>query len=245
MIEIYKTAWQHFRQNLSTMLGLAAMLFVLDIARTKWDLSIGATIFPQMLVVMLLHYMVLFGEKVNMIKKQDRKLAMAPFVRAYGIIIILTCLTTILFLMRSGLSIELALKLWVLVFALSYFVFMVLLGTSLPASMAGDRYIPKISLIRAKSTWAAIAGGFIVGPFLASAILLATAVGLVSLIDNALVGYPTWSEMRLVGWLVDFIWSVAALFVSLLGVVVLCRAYLRIAPPEILAELELAKQTDA
>ena len=68
---------------------------------------------------------------------------------------------------------------------------------------------------------------------------------MLSLIDNALVGYPTWSEMRLVGWLVDFIWSVAALFVSLLGVVVLCRAYLRLAPPEILAELKLAKQTDA
>ena len=51
--------------------------------------------------------------------------------------------------------------------------------------------------------------------------------------------------MRLVGWLVYFIWSVAALFVSLLGVVVPCHAYLRVAPPEILVELELAKQTDA
>ena len=128
------------------------MLFLLDIAKAKWDLSASATIVSQLILVMFLHHMVLLGEKVNLVKKQDRKLAIGPFLWASGVIIILTCLTTILFLMLSGLTNELALKLWVIVFALSYFVFMVLLGTFLPASVAGDRYNPKIGLIRAKST---------------------------------------------------------------------------------------------
>lgn len=62
MIEIYKSAWQHFRRNSGTMLGSAAMLYLLDTAKAKWDLSAGATIVPQLLVVMFLHQMVLYGE---------------------------------------------------------------------------------------------------------------------------------------------------------------------------------------
>ena len=245
MIEIHKSAWQHFRRNSGTMLGLAAMLYLLDIAKAKWDLSAGATIVPQLLVVMFLHQMVLYGEKLNMIGKPSRKLQIGPFLWASFMIMIFAGLATVLFLVLSGLSQQQMLRAWIIVFLVFYFIFMVLLGTSLPAAVASDRYNPKISLIRAKSTWAAIAGGFIVGPVATGAILLAAVVILLNTFGASLAGFPKLGGINILGLLVDFTWSVAGIFISLLGVVVLCRAYLRIAPPDVLAELELAKQTEA
>jgi hypothetical protein len=244
MIEIYKTAWLHFRRNLGTLLILAAMLFLLRIAKVKWDLSVGATLVPQMIVVMFLHHMVLFGEKVNMIHKQDRKLAIGPFLIASLIIIAFSGIASLVILRFSGLTTDQMFKIWILVFALCDFVFMVLLGTSLPASVAGDRYNPKISLIRAKSTWAAIAGGFIAGPVVATAILFAVVIVFLQTFGTAIEAFPTLGGVNFLGVFIDFIWRIAALFTSLLGVVVLCRAYLRVAPPEILAELAAAKQTE-
>jgi hypothetical protein len=113
----------------------------------------------------------------------------------------------------------------------------------MPAVAAGDRYNPKISLERAGATWRGIAGGLLVGPVLFTALNFAAAIALLYAFDLEAADYAFPKHVKIYEIVLGVIVQFLGLVNTLLAVVVLCRAYLRVAPPEIMAKLEEARQS--
>jgi hypothetical protein len=127
------------------------------------------------------------------------------------------------------------LPLFVPITMLSYFLLMVLFGTTMPAYVAGDRLGLGAIFGRIRATALPVLGGFLIGPGLFQTASLVLGIALYS--GAALLPAADWSTWPLlhVTWLVQVLFSLFPLFSATLAVVVLCNAYRKTAPDRLLA----------
>lgn len=244
MIDIYKTTFRVFRANIGTIFLLIGLMEVLAFSGDFWDLKAGGMMIAQLIVILYLHMMVLFG-KLPLTLKTDRKLPVGGFSLAALIIMLGAVISAVAVVILSGLPVKSASGLWVIVFCLFYFSLTVLLGTSLPTAAAGDAYNPKISILRAKSTWAGIAGGLIGGPIFVAVVAIAIVIFVAMPLGVTGGSYAQPSALGVTQVLLNLSTQFIGMIVSLLTVVVLCHAYKKVAPPEILAELKAVQSETA
>jgi hypothetical protein len=110
-----------------------------------------------------------------------------------------------------------------------YYLLLVIFGTALPAAAAGDRFGPVTTLRRAWRTALPIAGGLLGGPVLFGALALTLFVVIAARLDvgdsSTIAGFASGVVSRMTGF-----------FTTALAVAVLCQGYLKVAPPEIIAQ---------
>ena len=239
MIEIYKDGWRHFRTNFALIVLIAIVLESARVTVDLWGMSQSSLVVPQIIVLMFFHQIVLFGGKLSLFGKSPNQPPFGHFIWASLMLLIGAVIVATIFVVLIGASFVV----WVLAFLLMYFVVLVLLGTSLPAAAAKDRYNPKISFARGKKTWPAVMGGLLAGPVVVGLILLGAQVFLTRALGLNETGYVSLGTLDPVDLIYNTASQIAGFFTSMLAVVVLCRAYLRVAPSEVLEQVARARQS--
>ncbi len=242
MVAIYRTAWQCVLRNLALYLLGAALFIAVDAYNLASDSRGAGSFVAWFAVVYGLHRAILLGE-------DWRGGASRPNVPQQGLG---AFLFVALMLVGLALIAPVGLFLWVLsnvevpqdafaglvlllllIFVVVYALVLAVFGTALPASAVRDRFGLRLTLSRGRRTGWGVLGGLIVGPGL---FWVATAAGQIGL--ARLVGpVPAFHEDGVGFNLAALAWKVPhellTLFNATLTVAVLCRAYRKVAPPEV------------
>ncbi|WP_342078511.1 hypothetical protein [Yoonia sp. SS1-5] len=246
MFSIYATAWSFAKANLAVLVVYGALLQALDMFVESTGSSATYTLAPWVIIFYALHRAFLFGETQLLRKEKSPKRphAMGRFFLASGAMIVPAA--AMLVAIAMGIldlgwfpSDPNVMVISIMGLILGAFVLTLLFfGTALPAAASADQWGPPTSLSRGIKTWKYVLGGLLVGQVLFTACLVLIIFGLASFGLQIGSGLTGTGGINFVDAALGLVFSTAIVFGNVLTVVVLCRAYERVAPPEIQALLE-------
>ena len=234
MREIYLAAWDFVSWHWLTLACCAVLLEMLPLLLPSGNhaASSGGAVVATM-VGYAMHRYFLFGESwaawrttgAGGRKSAARRFAVAlaiMFVSVVGIVGVV-CVK----MASGGVGKDQMFGVAVVVGLPVYFLLLVIFGTALPAAAAGDRFGPWITLRRAGRTAPGIAGGLLAGPVLFSILIVVVSVFLGQRAGTMGGGIIAATSLAVCIRMLGF-------FTTALAVAVLCRAYLKVAPPGII-----------
>ena len=229
MVKIYVDAWGYMRRFWWGLLAVALILEVLPLFLK--GSHIGGELAAGCLVAYGMHRFFLFGEGTAYWKKDPsaRKPTIGRFMGASlliaGLVLVAIGILAVR-LVGEGTSEGAMFLVFLTTYAILPYVTLILFGTALPASAAGDRFGPGPSLRRAGKTAGPIAGGLLVGPGLFGLMIFFGYLLPIARLDIPESRTGTIFAISVGSRMIGF-------FLTALTVAVLCRAYRKVAPAEI------------
>ncbi len=243
MLRQYKLTWWLITQAPGFFLGIAVFMTGLKLLDALIDLSIGATLPAYTIVFFFIHRAVLFGETrlLGANKNPVRPLKLGRFLLVGGGLVILTIAATLaaFFAYDSTTAFqstsETRMGSLMLTFSICGFVVLALFGTTLPSAAAADPSDFWTRLTRPLQSTPRLLGGLIVGPGLFFTIFVLGFAVLDSQLDINMIMYDPATGFDFVGIANGFLFTAISIIGGFLTVALLCDAYQRVAPDEVLA----------
>lgn len=247
MAAIYLTTWALLWRNPGFYIGLAALLASAEALLRAIDPRASGTIVPWVLVAYSLHRLLLLGEGGRASKQRPD--APGPAVGRF--------LFVTLLLLGVSMAVPFAVLTWSLdrvdlrslgphivveMFFLGsgvvHGIVLAAFGTALPAAAVRDRFGVRLTLWRARRTAGAVLLGFLVGPAAGGLVLVTASAALDAWWEPFRASLEPRMVSEVLGVLALVPLQLARLLNATLMAVVLCRAYRKVARPEVLATLE-------